>query len=810
MSAEIAAIFCLAYLLGLLLTGISGTIAGIPTGAIVLLMLGVAIAFSIRRIWRMAPAPGVWLAAGVIGMAAVLYFHMRLPQPSPTDLCHWVAAAPGNQTTVCQPLPAANAAIKNFQVEGQVVSSPRLTRSDRLQFELEASQLSRSAASNVSPKNISPKDISPKDVSPTQVAFQPQPVTGKVYVTLPKAAGEQLYPGLTVTIEGSLYRPKPAANPGGFNFEQYLAQQGIFTGLNGTSLQYPATHKPDPPPFWSIRQRIVQVQERGLGNPEAALVSAMVMGKGAVDVPYPIQDQFKQTGLAHALAASGAQVSLLLGVILSLTQRFSNKLRFGFGSAVLLLYLGLTGVEPSVFRAGVMGFVSLFALLADRKVKPVGALLFAATVLLLYHPSWIWDLGFQLSFLATLGLLVTLPAISRHLDWMPSTIAVMFAVPLAATVWTLPILLGGFGILSPYSLVVNVLVSPLITIVSIGGMISAVLTFIHPLLGSLSASLLYYPAHWFIQIAQIGSQLPGSSFAVGTIRAYQILLLYGIILLIWRWQRLHRFWLVGLLLGIGLIAGPASYHAAHLTQVTVLVTSARPVLVIQDRGSVGLVHSGEVKDIEFAVLPFLQKQGVNHLDWAIAPSVNLTEIAAWQKLLSAKPIDRFYSSPDSGSAPAGSIPISASTEPSQSLSSTYADLLQQVKRQQGMALPLSIAHRLRFNAVNAEYQLTKPDVLQLQVADQTWLWLDGVPSLNRQADLAQRLGSVDAIGWSGKALSPKLLEKVQPKIAIVFGQAIDPVTEQWLKQHQVQIHPIDQAGALQWRSQSGFVSMESF
>lgn len=794
MFAEIAAIFCLAYLLGLLFTGISGTVAGIPIGAIVLLIIAITIAFSIRRIWRMAPAPGVWLAAGIVGMAAVLYFHIRLPEPSTADLCHWVATESGSQATVCQPLPNAKAEIKQFQVQGQVISSPRLTRSDRLQFELAAHQIGVLA-----------------DAGP----FPSQPVTGKVYVTIPKVAGEQLYPGLTVTIEGSLYRPKPAANPGGFNFEQYLAQQGIFTGLNGNSLEYPAADKPDPPLFWSIRQRIVQVQERGLGNPEGALVSAMVMGKGAVDVPYAIQDRFKQTGLAHALAASGAQVSLLLGVILSLTPRFSNKLRFGLGSAILLLYLGLTGAEPSVLRAGVMGFVSLIALLADRKVKPVGALLFAATVLLLYDPKWIWNLGFQLSFLATLGLLVTLPVISRWLDWMPSALAAMFAVPLAATVWTLPILLGGFGVLSPYSLAVNVLVSPLITIVSIGGMISAAITFLHPILGSLSASCLYYPAHWFIQIAEIGSQLPGSSFAVGIIQAYQILLLYGLLILIWRWQRLHRFWAVGLLLGIGLVAGPASYNAAHLTQMTVLATSAQPVLVVQDRGKVGIVHSGEVKDVEFAVLPFLQKQGVNHLDWAIAPSVNLTEIAAWQKLLATNPIDRFYSSPDSGtppseSLPAASVPISASTEPSQSLQSTYADLLRQVKRQQGVALPLSIAQRLQLDAVITEYQLTKPDVLQLQVANRTWLWLDGVPSFNRQADLAQRLGSVEAIGWSGKALNPKLLAKVQPKIAIVFGRSIDPATEQWLKQHQVQIHRIDQAGALQWRPQAGFSSMESF
>lgn len=802
MLTDIAAIFCLAYIVGLLFTGFPGTFAGIPLGAIVLLLSGVAIAFSIRRVWRSAPKAWVWLAAGLIGVAASLYFQMRIPQPSPTDICHWIPDQVAQTTSSpgCESSPLARSA--KAQLQGKVMTTPRLTRSDRLRFEFAVTQLQPLQAQ-------SPPSTPSSAALLHSAPLAPQAVTGTVYVTLPRSAGEQLYPGLPVTITGSLYKPSPANNPGGFDFAQYLAQQGIFAGLNGTHLTYPIQTKPAPPLFWAIRQRIVQTQDFGLGSPEGALVSAMVMGKTAVDVPYSIQDQFKQTGLAHALAASGAQVSLLVGVILTLTQRCSSQLRLGLGTGILILYVGLTGVEPSVLRAGIMGFVALIALTAERKVKPLGSLLLTATILLLIHPDWIWNLGFQLSFLATLGLLVTVPVLTKWLDWLPSAITPMFAVPIAAYLWTLPLMLWFTGVLSPYSILVNILVSPLIAIISIGGMISAVAALIHPGIGSFLAWILYWPTHLFLKIAEIGSQLPGNIFAVGTITPLQVGLLYGLILLVWQWRRLHAYWWLAAFAGLSLVAVPAGYTAVNQSQITVLATTNQPVLVVQAKGRTGLVHAGDPKDVQFTVVPFLQKQGVNQLNWAVAPSLNADETLAWQQIVAAKPIDLFYSSLDSGSTISAAPDAQTSPgEPTANPIQPYPALLNQVKAKQGVALPLSIGHKIQLGSITIEAINAKPDIFRLQVDQQTWLWFDGVPALKRQPTLAQRLGPVDAIGWSGKALSPQLLERLNPNVAILFGDTLDPQTQQWLSQHHVSLHSIAQQGAIQWKP-TGFVNMGS-
>ncbi|MFM6278316.1 MAG: ComEC/Rec2 family competence protein, partial [Dolichospermum sp.] len=164
--------------------------------------------------------------------------------------------------------------------------------------------------------------------------------------------------------------------------------------------------------------------------PEGPLVSSMVLGAKAVDLPYDIRDLFVRTGLAHALAASGFQTSLILGVILQLTKGTNKATQITLGGLGLTSFLFLAGFEPAVLRAVIMGFAALLGLALEKGVKQLGSLLIAATLLLLFNPLWIWNLGFQLSFLATLGLIVTSPAIDKRLDWLPPAISSLISASL--------------------------------------------------------------------------------------------------------------------------------------------------------------------------------------------------------------------------------------------------------------------------------------------------------------------------------------------------------------------------------------------
>ena len=851
-------IFCLAYLLGLISTAV-------PWGGFGILVLGVAAAIAmpkfLRKYTRTAvkktkkrrsrttknPADSslekteelsfyqmlprskwVWLLAGLTGFLASVYFQIRSPVPAINDISKLIPAGGNTQEIV-------------VTVRGRVVSSPRLTRSGRSQFWLETDLVS---------------EINGGEGG----VVVNREVSGKLYVTVPLLQATGLYPENTIAVTGSLYKPQPPSNPGAFDFQRYLARSGAFVGLKGRQIDWTrenaiaAVNRRDKqataafsessemsaPTIYRMRQRIVRSQLLYLNVPEGPLISAIALGKQAVDLPYNIRDYFVQVGLAHAIAASGTQVSMVLALVLALTRRFSKQLQFSFGVGALFLLVGLTGFEASVCRAALMGFGTLFALLLKREVKPLGLLLIAATVLLLVNPLWIWDLGFQLSFLATLGLIVTTPPMMAKLEWMPPAIASIFVVPIAASVWVLPLLLYVFSVVSPYCILVNIIAAPLLWILSIGGMISALAGLIFPLAGSGLAQLLDYPAHGLIAIAQYFSQLPGNSVAVGQVSELQLIVLYSLICWVWlgrgkfgnglcngfngfnagkeegrgekeegrekkeksRFISLPIFSSASILplaivAGIAIIVLPAWHSQASLFQVTLLATSGEPVLVIQDRGKVALINTGDENTVRFTVLPFLQKQAVNSVNFAIATHPHLGLSAGWAKFLERLPIQTFYDN----------------SAPKQIHYASRQELMTAVQSRQGVYFPLETNSTInlgsvRLQLVNAEIpvvELLVGDSLRDSFASRTWLMLgDIAPEAQKKLVATGTLKPAQVLWWSGKTLTPELLKTIGPKVAIASADEIDSSTAAQLHQSKTQIFWTGRDGALQWTPAAGF------
>ncbi len=758
-------VVCLAYILGLLVTAI-------PWGGGWVMGVGLLAAVLLPRCWRGRFTARIWLMAGVVGLMASLYFQFRVPQPGSND--------------VSQFFPATNAAQEKVAVAGQILSAPRLTRSQKMQFWLDAKQLSQA-------------------VAPDGTRSPNQPVIGKVYVTVPLIEATELHPGRTIAVIGTLYHPKPATNPGGFDFKEYLAQEHSFAGLKGQCVfdfsAFNAAGRdfstvrdcvPSLPivlpqaawGWWTVQDRIVRAQFDRLGTPEGPLLSSMVLGSKVVDLPYDVKDNFQKIGLSHALAASGFQTSLILGVVLALTRKFSERVQFILGFAGLLIFLALTGLQPAVLRAVLMGTAVLIGIVLKRKIKPLGSLLLSATLLLIFDPLWIWDLGFQLSFLATLGLLVTAGTLTKWLDWLPSTWSPMIAVPIAAYIWTLPLQLYAFGIVSPYSIIANVATTIPISIISIGGIISALLALVSPELGSLSAWLLYYPTHGLIVIVNFFCGLPGNSLAVGTIPAGVTILLYGLICVPWlfaHWQK--RWWLIGLA-AISLVMIPAWQAQMGLLQITALATPREPVLVIQDRGRVLLVNSGDAATAKSTVVPFLQQQGVNQIDWAIAATPP-TPDSGWAairdriptKNITMLPMKRYPTNPQSEDAAAPP------------LDPHYPFLAE--------------GETVKLNATSIQLLQSTPTWVQIQVGEQRWLWLKDVP---KHAWATSALQGHQVLWWSGKPIAPDLLAAIRPEVAIAYSAKLDPATHVQLKALNTKVYTTAQAGAIQWTPATGFKS----
>jgi competence protein ComEC len=767
MGAIALGIWGIAYLLGLLSTGMAW-------GIWIMAAAAIGLAIALPRLYRKSPKRWVCLVAGAIAIAASFYLQIRTPQPTAQDISRWIPA---------------ESRFTPITVQGVVETVPRQTRSGKAQVWLTVQQVD----ANAQPNSAQPNSAQPNSAQPAQAKQDGKAsqraegklavgklAVGKLYVTLPLLQATGLQPGLKVQITGSLYQPSPATNPGGFDFQQYLAREGCFAGLTGTQVEIPAQNLAWG--LWRVQRQIVRSQIVGAGSPLGQLISSMALGKEAVDLPFDVKDAFSQVGLAHALAASGFQISLILEIVLVLTRRFPERIQVVAGAVAIASFVLLAGFEPAILRAACMGAATLVALLLGRKVKPLGALLAVAVLLLLYNPLWIWDLGFQLSFFATLGLLVTVPTLSKQLDWLPTAIASLIAVPLAAYLWTLPLQLYVFGIVSPYSIPANILTAPLISVISLGGMASAIAALIWSPLGSAIAWALQYPAGLLLAIVQTAAQLPGNAYAVGAISGLMVGVLYGLLGLMGfhRWWK-SRWWVVGLL-GTGLVLMTSWQARASLFQVSALATKDQPVLVVQEAGRTAVINPADPTITNLTLLPFLQKQGVNHLDWAIAasPRTKMT----WEAIQTRLPIAQFVDHPAIVSPSSGSFLSSTVTQ-------NHASLI--------------LNQTMRFGSSQVQLLSTAPSVVKFMLGDRAWLWLDEI-ALPQQATLTSSgtVPQVDVLWWSGKPLTSLLLNQIKPKIAIASASKVDEKTAIALQKLGTQLYCTGRDGAIQWTPKTGF------
>ncbi|NMF86179.1 ComEC/Rec2 family competence protein [Nodosilinea sp. P-1105] len=756
MNAIAAWLWCSAYGATLVVAGVLVRAVGLDLWTGVALAAGIALgagglaALLLPRWWRTGPSATLWWLAGMIGLVAALNYGWRYPGPGALDVSRLLTqgAAAGVQQ----------------EVGGWVEAMPRVTRSGGGQFWLQADQLKRLDDNGL----------------PLRA---PETVTGKLYVTTSAEAIEGLFPGQRVQVRGQLYAPSVPKNPNAFDFRQYLADQRSYAGLRGQWVRL----EPDGAPAWwrpwRLRSRIAQAHQASLGDRAGPLVSAMALGRRAVQVPYDIQDNFVQAGMAHTLAASGFHVSLVLGVVLAVmghpaiaagqTNPAQTKLLVGLGT--LGGYILLTGGQPSVMRAALMGVGALVGLTLERKTNPIGCLLLAVTLLLLVNPTWVDDVGFRLSVVATLGLVVSVKPITARLEWLPTTLATLAAVPIAAYIWCIPLSLYYFNTLTTYSILLNMVATPLVMVISLGGLVSGLVALISPGISSFLAWFLALPTHLLMELVQWQVGLPGSAVATGHINLGQLFGLYG---LYWLggWQRwwMRRRWLVGLLLLL-LALGPLWYRGATLTQVTVLAAGRDAVMVVQDRRSPLLINSGTQRTGFYTVAPFLRQGGINRLDYGVSGADSDRD--NWRTIADTTPVRRFY----------GQEAVAAGIQRIRAVHPLAPGQPQRLGRQQVVSLDDGAGG------------------LRLDLFGHGWVLLPRLSLADQQALVSQSstLAS-EVLWWHGEPLAAALLAAVQPQVAIVAGATLDPTTAQQLLAQGVTVFVSDRDGAINWTPRQGY------
>ena len=422
-----------------------------------------------------------------------------------------------------------------------------------------------------------------------------------------------LQQGWRLQVQGRLRRPQVSPHPLLAAPAERLARQGSFSQLQVQDFE---VLQRAPTPVADLRRRMAQALVQHAGPNNGSVLAALVLGSAVVPVPVELREAFRAAGLSHALAASGFHLSVLLGVVLPLGKRLPRLGRLTLAAAAMGLFVLLAGPQPSVLRAVLMGALALGIVECGYRGRPLGILAASALVLLLARPDWLLDVGFQLSVVATAALVVSARPLELGLRrWLPGWLAVATAVPLAASLYTLPLQLLHFGVVPLYAVPANLVVAPLLTPLTLGAMALACLAVILPPLLPLVTAPVAWLTNVLVAVVKLFAALPMAQWQLGR-PAPGLVLLFTVALLALAWPALARRWR---LLGGALFALVVAVQFSLLSadQLLLVHQGRLDLLVARHQGRAVLVSSSGDGFSCSQASQLARGLGVQRYDWAL-------------------------------------------------------------------------------------------------------------------------------------------------------------------------------------------------
>lgn len=487
--------------------------------------------------------------------------------------------------------------------------------------------------------------------------------------------------GKRLTLTGTLRQPQPQRNPGGFDYRAYLSRKDVFgiiyhQGLLEVSEQ--ASEQAGFPPLrWTegLRLRIEEVIDEvyGVESLDAQLIKGILLGKRS-DLPTNTLETFRNSGNLHVLAVSGLHVGFVttfcyfslsaFAFILGIRPKhphLTKKVIVLLTIVVVLIYACLVGFRASVFRASLMAILFLFAIFIDRDADIYNLLAFAALILLLLNPTQLWDIGFQLSFVAVTAIVYFLPKMEEPFrklweppespdadgSWFRNANATLvrhvlkwlilsYLVTIAALLGTTLIIAFHFFRAYPLGIIVGPFAVGLVSLILALGMASvgAGLVSLLPL-AKLFAGLNHVIIDFFLYLLRLfGHQ---SGVMKMTPPTFGICVVYVAVCLgITHWRLVYKQWRIAILVGLSVVAiwvwDSAFHEEGRLLEVVTLDVGQGDATVVKfPDGRVMLVDGGiqrsyynerKKKQVDYdagerVVAPYLDVNGIRKLDLVV-------------------------------------------------------------------------------------------------------------------------------------------------------------------------------------------------
>ena len=456
-----------------------------------------------------------------------------------------------------------------------------------------------------------------------------------------------------------------------FSYRDYLAAQHIHSYMSSAEVTVLPGNGGNP-----ISSALYAIKEKSLNNiyrlfpdPESSLLAGILLGVDT-GLTRELQQAFKNTGTAHIIAISGFNISIIAGIFFAFSSRFFGERRGAVAAIIgIALYTFVVGADAAVVRAAIMGSLALFAKQVGRRQFALNTLLAVALVMTLWNPLLVWDVGFQLSFFATLGLILYADPFSQFADriirrYFPASTAERFVelfsefvlLTLAAQLTTIPIMAYHFQRISLVSFIANPFILPAQPAVMILGGLAVLLSLVWFPLGQLMAWVAWPFVVYTIRMVEIFDRVPHGTLFLGKFSIWFVILFYAVLLFVTFGGSRLRDWfqfaqrdqikvptgsgIIVLALGLLLIWRVAVSIPDRLLHVTFFdVGSADAVLIETPSGKFILVNGGPsvttLSDELGRRVPAFNRK----LDWLIVAATEEDQVAALPRVLERYPPD---------------------------------------------------------------------------------------------------------------------------------------------------------------------------
>jgi len=343
----------------------------------------------------------------------------------------------------------------------------------------------------------------------------------------------QYHYGDRLKIHGKLEAP---GTFDGFSYENYLSRFGIYSVMNRPWVTVVRSGEGNV--FWSLmsfsQNGFMERINRLFPEPYASFEAGLLIGarKG---IPPELADRFNTVGLSHIVAISGFNITIILSLVLWLLKGLPRKTGFWAAVCAVILFTLFVGASPSVTRAAIMGVLGLVALHHGRQSNIHLTVLFAAFFMTLWNPKILWwDVGFQLSFAAVMGLIYVAPRFGSWFRFLPEAFGIREAIQmtLSAQVMAFPIIAFAFGRFSLIAPLANLLVAFAIPPAMLLGFLAILFSFVFPSLGLVFAFFTTGVLAYVLKVVEVLAEVPFASLSLPTVQAWLVPAYYVLLALV--------------------------------------------------------------------------------------------------------------------------------------------------------------------------------------------------------------------------------------------------------------------------------------